>query len=69
VISTETLQADGQPLAISLNTMEFQFAGECTNLKVTVQMLSLAGSGMMAGYEAGNKGALENFARHLSGNL
>jgi uncharacterized protein YndB with AHSA1/START domain len=69
VISTETLEADGQPLAISLNTMEFESAGEGTHLKVTVQMLSLAGPGMIAGYEAGNKGALENFAGHLSDHL
>jgi uncharacterized protein YndB with AHSA1/START domain len=69
VISTETLEADGQPLAISLNAMEFASAGEGTHLKVTVQMLSLVGPGMIAGYEAGNKGALGNFARHLSDNL
>jgi len=49
--------------------MEFESAGEDTNLKVTVQMLSLVGPGMIAGYEAGNKGALENFARHLSDSL
>jgi uncharacterized protein YndB with AHSA1/START domain len=69
VISTETLEADGQPLAISLNTMEFESADEGAHLKVTVQMLSLVGPGMIAGYEAGNKGALENLARHLSDNL
>jgi hypothetical protein len=29
-------------------------------------MVSLVGPGMIAGYEAGNKSALENLARHLS---
>ena len=69
VISTETLEEDGQPLAISLNTMEFASAGEGTNLRVTVQILSLVRLGMIAGYEAGNKGALGNFAGHLNDNL
>ena len=69
VVSTETLEADGQQLAVSLNTLEFDASSEGTNLKVTVQMVSLVGPGMIVGYEAGNKGALENFSHHLSGNL
>ncbi len=57
VISSETLDADGWRLAV------------CTNLKVTVQMVSLVGAGMIEEYESGNKSALENLSHHLSGNL
>ena len=69
VVSTETLDVDGQRLAVSLNTLDFEPAGEGTNLKFTVQMVSFVGAGMIEGYESGNKSALENFGRHLSGEL
>jgi uncharacterized protein YndB with AHSA1/START domain len=69
VVSSETLDVDGQRLAVSLNTLDFEPAGEGTNLKVTVQMVSLVGAGMIEGYESGNKSALENLGRHLSGQL
>jgi uncharacterized protein YndB with AHSA1/START domain len=69
VASSETLNTDGQCLAVSLNTLEFEATDEGTNLKLTVQMVSLAGVGMIAGYESGNKSALENLARHLSERL
>ena len=69
VVSSETLDVDGQRLAVSLNTLDFEPTGEGTNLKVTVQMVSLVGAGMIDGYESGNKSALENLGRHLSGEL
>ena len=69
VVSSETLDVDGQRLAVSLNTLDFEPAGEGTSLKVTVQMVSLVGTGMIEGYESGNKSALENLGRHLSGEL
>ena len=69
VVSGETLDVDGQRLAVSLNTLDFEPAGEGTNLKVTVQMVSFVGAGMIEGYESGNKSALENLGRHLSGEL
>ena len=69
VVSTETLDVDGQRLAVSLNTLDFEPAGEGTNLKVTVQMVSFVGAGMIDGYESGNKSALENLGRHLSDEL
>jgi uncharacterized protein YndB with AHSA1/START domain len=67
VVSSETVDADGQRLAISLNTLDFEATGEGTHLKLTVQMVSLVGAGMVEAYESGNKSALENLARHLSG--
>ncbi len=69
VVSSETLDTDGQRLAVSLSTLDFEATGEGTNLKLTLQMVSLAGAGMIEGYESGNKSALENLARRLSGNL
>jgi uncharacterized protein YndB with AHSA1/START domain len=69
VVSSETVDADGQRLAVSLNTLDFEATGESTKLTLTVQMVSLVGAGMIAGYESGNKSALENLARHLSGKL
>ena len=67
VISSETVDVNGRRFAVSLNTLELEAAGESTNLKLTVQMVSLVGAGMIEGYESGNKSALENLARHLSG--
>ena len=69
VVSTETVDADGRRLAVSLNTLEFEAKGESTNLRLTVQIVSLAGAGMIAGYESGNKSALDNLADHLSTKL
>jgi uncharacterized protein YndB with AHSA1/START domain len=66
VVSSETVDADGQRLAVSLNTLDFEVTGDSTNLKLTVQMVSLSGAGMIEGHESGNKSALENLARHLS---
>jgi uncharacterized protein YndB with AHSA1/START domain len=69
VVSSETLDADGERIAVSLNTLDFEATNEGTNLKLTVQVVSLAGAGMIRAYESGNKSALENLSRHLSGNL
>jgi uncharacterized protein YndB with AHSA1/START domain len=66
VISTETLQAGGQNLAVSLNTMELQEIPEGTNLKLTVQIASFVGEGLVKGFESGNRGALEGLASHLA---
>jgi hypothetical protein len=63
VVSSETLDVDGQRLAVSLPTLDFEPTEDATNLKVTVQMVSFAGPGMIHGYESGNKSALENLSR------
>ena len=67
VVSSETVDVNGQRLAVSLNTLDLEASGESTNLKLTVQMVSLVGAGIIEGYESGNHSALENLARHLSG--
>jgi hypothetical protein len=55
-------------LAIALNTLSFEAAGERTTLKVVVQLVSFVGPRTVEGYESGNKGALEGLARHPSAN-
>jgi uncharacterized protein YndB with AHSA1/START domain len=69
VIFTEAVDSNGQRLGVSLNTLEFEATGESTTLKLTVQVVSLAGPGMIEGYESGNKSALENLSHHLDGTL
>jgi uncharacterized protein YndB with AHSA1/START domain len=66
VISTEILFEGGNRLAVSLNTLDFEAAGEGAILKVTIQLVSFAGPGMVGDYESGNRGALEGLARHLA---
>lgn len=69
VISSETVDVNDQRLAIALNTLDFEEAGNDTHLKLTVQVVSLAGPGMIEGYKSGNKTALENLSRYLNGTL
>jgi uncharacterized protein YndB with AHSA1/START domain len=66
VISSETVEADGQHLAVSLNTLELKEAAGGTKLKLTIQIVSSAGEGMTKGFEAGNRSALEGLATHLA---
>src|ERR1700680_42808 len=54
VVSSETLDTDGQRLAVSLNTHDLEATGESTNLKLTAQIVSFVGPGMIRGYESGN---------------
>jgi uncharacterized protein YndB with AHSA1/START domain len=65
VVSSETVEKDGQRLAAALTTLVFEPMEDSTNLTVTVQMVSFAGPEMIHGYESGNKSALKNLALHL----
>jgi uncharacterized protein YndB with AHSA1/START domain len=67
VISSESLEASGQHLAVSLNTLELQEAAGATNLKLTIQIVSSVGEGMIKGFESGNRSALEGLATHRVG--
>src|ERR1700730_16330702 len=40
VVSSETLDTDGQRLAVSLNTLDFETTGEGTHLRLTLQTVS-----------------------------
>jgi len=66
VISTETLVERGKPLAVALNTLNLEPSAGGTQLKLTLQIVSFAGPGMIEGYESGNRGALEGLSRHLT---
>ncbi len=65
VVWTETVHEADKLLATNITTLELTPDGERTRLKVTVQVTSLAGAGMIENTEAGHKGSLENMARHL----
>jgi uncharacterized protein YndB with AHSA1/START domain len=66
VVSSESLQAGSQHLAVSLNTMELQEIAGGTNLKFTAQIVSFVGEDLIKGFEAGNRSALEGLAAHLA---
>ena len=66
VVSSETVQMDGQHLAVALTTLDFEPTEDGTNLTVTVQMVSFVGPDMIHAYESGNKSALKNLSTHLS---
>jgi uncharacterized protein YndB with AHSA1/START domain len=68
VISTESLSQGTTQLAVALNTLELETTAEGANLKLTVQVASFAGPGVVSGYESGNRSALEGLARHLTAN-
>ena len=66
VVSSETVDMDGQRLAVALTTLDFEPTDDGTNLTVTLQIVSFAGPDMIHGYESGNKSALNNLAQHLN---
>ena len=66
VVSSETVDMDGQRLAVALTTLNFEPTEDGTNLTVTVQMVSFAGPDMIDGYESGNESALKNLSQYLS---
>ena len=67
VVSSETLDMDSQPLAVSLTTLDFEPAEGATKVTVTVQIVSFVGADMIRGYESGNRSALENLTQLLAG--
>ena len=66
VVSSETVDVDGQRHAVALVTLDFEPIEDGTNLTVTIQMVSFVGPDMIHGYESGNKSALKNLSRHLT---
>jgi uncharacterized protein YndB with AHSA1/START domain len=69
VVSTETVVSAGKRLAVALNTLDFEETNEGTMLKVTIQMVSFVGPGMVEGYKSGNQSALEGLSHHLSDSI
>jgi uncharacterized protein YndB with AHSA1/START domain len=68
VVSSETVDVDGQRLAVALTTLDFEPTEHGTNVTVTVQLVSFVGPDMIHSYESGNKSALKNLSGHL-GNI
>ena len=58
VVSSETVDMDGQRLAVALITLDFEPTDDGTNLTATLQIVSFAEPDMIHGYESGNKSAL-----------
>jgi hypothetical protein len=51
---------------VSLNTLELEEAAGGTKLKLTIQIVSSVGEGIVQGFESGNRSALEGLATHLT---
>ena len=66
IVSTETLDVDGQRLSVALTTLDFEPTERGTNLTATIQIVSFAGPDVIHEYESGNKSALKNLSLHLS---
>ena len=65
IVSTETIHEADRLLAANITTVEFLPEGERTRMKVTVQIASFVGQGMIENTEAGHTGALNNMAQYL----
>jgi uncharacterized protein YndB with AHSA1/START domain len=65
VVWTETIHEADKLLATNITTLELTPDSERTRLKVTVQVTSFVGVGMIENTEAGHKGSLTNMARYL----
>jgi uncharacterized protein YndB with AHSA1/START domain len=66
VVSSETIDVNGQKLAVALTTLDFEPTEHGTNLTVTVQLVSFVGPDMIHSFESGNRSALTNLSEHLS---
>jgi uncharacterized protein YndB with AHSA1/START domain len=67
VVWTETIHEVDRLLAVNVTTLELLPHGERTRLRVTVQVASFVGPGMIENTKAGHEGSLANMARHLEG--
>lgn len=66
VVWTETISEAGQRmLAANLTTLEITPDRTATRLRVTVQVTSFVGAGMVENTKAGHTGSLASMARHL----
>lgn len=65
VVSSEVVESGGRTLMSSLITTELEASGDATKVRMTVQVTSLAGDGMMTGTEIGNNAALDNLVAQM----
>lgn len=65
IVSSETIDTDGTRLSAGLVTLDLEPAGGSTRVRLTVQVVSLEGSDMIAGSKTGYDAALDNLVRHV----
>jgi uncharacterized protein YndB with AHSA1/START domain len=65
VVSVETINELSTLLATNITTIEFLPEGKATRLKVSVQVVSFVGNGMIENTKSGHQGSLANMARYL----
>jgi uncharacterized protein YndB with AHSA1/START domain len=65
IVSTEVIDELDKRLSVAVTTLELEREGERTKLKLTVQVVSLDGPGMIEGTKTGYAGALDNLGRYL----
>jgi hypothetical protein len=65
IVSTETIHEADKLLAANITTIEFLPDGQRTRMKVTVQVTSFVGKGMIENTKAGHAGSLSNMAQYL----
>jgi uncharacterized protein YndB with AHSA1/START domain len=65
IVTTETVHENTQLLSANITTVEFSDDSGGTQVKITVQVTSLVGDGMIENTRSGNAGSLANMARYL----
>jgi uncharacterized protein YndB with AHSA1/START domain len=65
IVTADTVHENTQLLSANITTVEFSDDPGGTQVKVTVQVTSLFGDGMIENTRAGNRGSLANMARYL----
>jgi uncharacterized protein YndB with AHSA1/START domain len=65
IVSTETIHEVNKLLAANVTTVEFLPDGQRTRIKVTVQVTSFVGKGIIDSTKAGHTGSLSNMAQYL----
>jgi uncharacterized protein YndB with AHSA1/START domain len=67
IVWAETVHEGDRLLATNLTTLELFPDGKRARVKVTVQVTSFVGTGMIKNTKAGHESVLANMARHLTG--
>lgn len=65
IVSSETVETDGEKLLISLSATTLKTEGSGTKVTVTVQLISLAGDDMINGAKFGHNAALDNLVKAM----
>ncbi|NJM83276.1 MAG: ATPase [Tabrizicola sp.] len=65
IVTVDTVHEDTTPLSVSITTVEFSDSPDGAQVKVTVQVTSFAGAGMIDNTRDGTAGSLNNLVRYL----